>query len=93
MPEPVYRVTRREDGVREIPPVQPVRLLTPADFSECVSLDVAELLVGELQEFVGARPERRRRDRVERCLEVRLRFLEKRQFLRDETLLVHERGS
>jgi len=31
MAEPIYRVTRREDGVREIPQVQRQRLLSPAE--------------------------------------------------------------
>jgi hypothetical protein len=69
------------------------RLLTPADFSKGVSLNIAELLVRELQEFVGARPQGGSRDRVERRLELRLRLLEKRQLLGYETVLVRELGS
>ena len=34
MSEPIYRVTRREDGVRAIPPVERQRLLSPAEREE-----------------------------------------------------------
>jgi hypothetical protein len=34
MSEPVYRVTRREDGVRPVTPVERQRLLTPAEREE-----------------------------------------------------------
>ena len=67
--------------------------MTPADFSKRVLLNVAKLLVRELQEFVGARSQGGSCDRVERCLELRLRLLEKRQLLGYELLLVCELGS
>ena len=34
MSEPIYRITRREDGVREIPQVERQRLLSPAEREE-----------------------------------------------------------
>ncbi len=48
------------------------RLLALADLADRVFLDVAELLIGQLQELVGGGAQRRARQRVERRLELRL---------------------
>jgi hypothetical protein len=34
MSEPIYRVTRREDGVREVPRIERQRLLSPTEREE-----------------------------------------------------------